>query len=71
MKKIKNILGIAAVIASFTLASCTKDECKYCYYNGSSGEESLGELCGDEIKVVETTGYTSGGVTYDVDCRED
>jgi hypothetical protein len=72
MKNFRNIIGLGVVVLTFSIVSCTKDDdCKYCYYNGSAGEESLGELCGNEINVVESTGYVSGGVTYDVDCREE
>ena len=71
MKNFRNILGLGAVVLVFSITSCTKDDCKYCYYNGAAGEESLGELCGNEVTVLESTGYVSDGVTYDVDCREE
>lgn len=66
MNKITIITGIIAFAAISILSSCKKNEedCKVCSYTESDGSTvSMGELCGDEYKTVETSGFlTSTGV---------
>lgn len=65
MNKLTILTGIAfASVLVFT--SCNKDnnDCKVCRYTEVSGNTvSMGELCGDEYKTVETSGFlTSEGI---------
>lgn len=66
MNKLTASFGVLMLVSGFLLSSCTKDdaECKVCHYTEVSGNTvSMGELCGDEYKTVESTGFvTSEGV---------
>ena len=68
----KNARFIVLALAASTLflASCKKEECHECHYDGPSGEVELGEKCGDELEALEASGYNSGGTTYEVHCHE-
>ena len=66
MNKLTIITGIIAAIAISVLSSCNKDnnDCKVCSYTESGGSNvSLGELCGDEYKTVESNGFSGYPVT--------
>lgn len=65
MTKLTIVTGVIALTAISVLSSCKKeDDCKVCQYTESDGSTvSMGELCGDEYKTVETSGFlTSTGV---------
>ena len=71
MKKLTILTGIAfAGILVFT--SCTKDEndCKMCSYKESDGSTvSMGELCGNEYKTVEASGFVTDTGHHAVTCE--
>ena len=66
--KMKTILWILGWTILF--ASCKKNECHECHYDGPSGEVELGEKCGDDLENLEKNGYATGGVHYEVHCHE-
>lgn len=69
MKK-KQLLMIVSAVA-LTFASCTKNDCHECHYDGPNGEVELGEKCGDELEDLEASGFTdTDGTKYDVHCHE-
>lgn len=69
MKK-KQVLLLVAAFA-LTFASCIKEECHECHYDGPTGEVELGEKCGDDLEALETSGYTDAdGNKYDVHCHD-
>jgi len=53
-------------------ASCNKDKCYECHYDGPDGAEVEleGEYCGDAAEDIESTGYVMDSVVYDVHCGE-
>lgn len=60
------VMGLVALLAG----ACTKDDCKYCYYSKDGQEVALGELCGEEVKTIEDSGFDIGGVNYDGYCKD-
>ena len=72
MNKLTAYFGILALVGGVFLSSCTKDdaECKVCSYNESDGSNvSMGELCGDEYKTVESTGFATSTGLHPVTCN--
>ena len=63
MNKLTILTGLTFA-GLLVFSSCTKDDCKVCHYTEVSGNTvSMGELCDDEYKTVETSGFlTSEGV---------
>ncbi|MBT6438995.1 MAG: hypothetical protein HOB26_10005 [Flavobacteriales bacterium] len=71
MKKL-NYLSVLALSTTLMFSACKKEECYECHYDDANGDEvELGEKCGDEIGDLETSGHTTGGVTYTVHCGEE
>lgn len=68
MKKSSLILATFSVALIF--ASCKKEECHDCHYDGPSGEVELGEKCGEELEKLEASGYTVDSTVYTVHCHE-
>ncbi len=58
--------GLLVIGMAFT--SCEK--CAECHYDGPNGQVEIGEYCGDDLKDIETSGKTVGGVNYEVHCHE-
>jgi len=72
MKKLTAYFGILALIGSVVLTSCVKDDavCKVCSYTQTDGSAvSLGQLCGDEYKTVESSGYLTDSGVRPVTCN--
>lgn len=71
MNKLTILTGIAfASVLVFT--SCNKDnnDCKVCRYTESDGSiVSMGELCGDEYKTVQTSGFVTSTGHHAVTCE--
>jgi nitrous oxide reductase accessory protein NosL len=67
----KKTLLIAAAVG-FLSASCGKNKCAECHYDGPAGEVEMGAFCGDELHDLEEFGtYTDSlGNTYVVHCGE-
>ena len=72
MNKLRILSGIAVLTGVMALGSCVKDDdtCKVCHYNETDGSSvSLGQLCGNEYKTVESSGYVSGTGHHSVTCE--
>lgn len=67
----KKTLLIAAAVG-FLSASCGKNKCAECHYDGPAGEVEMGAFCGDELHDLEELGtYTDSlGNTFVVHCGE-
>ena len=67
----KKTLFIAAAVGLLS-ASCGKNKCAECHYDGPNGEVGMGAFCGDELRDLEELGtYTDSlGNTYVVHCGE-
>lgn len=66
----KSSFLVAAVALAFVFASCNKEECSECHYDGPGGTEvELGEKCGDELETLEAGGYAVDGQVYTVHCH--
>lgn len=63
---------LIAVAVVFLSASCGKNKCAECHYDGPAGEVEMGAFCSDELHDLEELGtYTDSlGNTYVVHCGE-
>lgn len=72
MNKLTILTGVFALTAVSILSSCSKneDDCKVCHYSESDGSTvSMGELCGDEYKTVQTSGFVTSTGHHPVTCE--
>ena len=72
MNKLTTCFGILALVGGVLLTSCAKDKetCKVCSYNESDGSNvSMGELCGNEYKTVESSGFVTSTGYHAVTCN--
>jgi len=67
----KKTLLIAAAVG-FLSASCGKNKCAECHYDGPAGEVEMGAFCGDELHDLEELGTYTDSLenTYVVHCGE-
>ncbi len=66
----KSSLFVATIGVALFFASCKKEECHDCHYDGPTGEVELGEKCGDDLETLEASGYAVDGTVYTVHCHE-
>jgi len=71
MNKLTILTGIIAFAGVSILSSCAKeDDCKVCHYTETDQSKvSMGELCGEEYKTVETSGFVTSTGLKTVTCE--
>ncbi len=66
-KEMKKLLLVSS-LSLFLFSACNK--CAACHYDFNGDEVEIGEYCGDDLEMIENSGFQEGDSTYTVHCHD-